>query len=114
MSNSKEATVTGLHKACPRSRSPVLHRPPITSGTFDYYRNQRGKPEGYASLSELADWPADLVVKMFSGPAGLIRRRRFENNLERGVVMHTDFSGKGSVETVMKILDKAAKDNSCM
>eukprot|EP00974_Lingulodinium_polyedra_P106916 10349944-Lingulodinium_polyedra.AAC.1 len=55
---------------------------------------------------ELLDWPLYVVKKLCAGPGVPRRVARLLCNLEHGCVLSTDFSGKGSVEACVRILDR--------
>ena len=74
---------------------------------------------GFDSAARLADWPRELIMRIFGSSRhssewdsrqAFLRRRRLEANLQHGLALHTDFSGKGSVEQVLHLLDLAGKD----
>ena len=87
-------------------------------------------PPGFQTIESLGNWPGEILGRFFgvaedeASPArahsshdakldhreAFLRRRRVEALLQRGVALHTDFSGKGSVETTLRSLDKAGKD----
>jgi ABC-type polysaccharide/polyol phosphate transport system ATPase subunit len=72
-----------------------------------------GIPEGYKSITELAEWPREKLIAIFGAgsPSGASqRRRRFESVLQYGMMMHTDFTGKGSVEQAMRMLGVTAEE----
>jgi hypothetical protein len=81
----------------------------VRGGTFDYFQQMQaaGIPEGYKSITELAEWPREKLMAIFGAdsPSGASQRRsRFESVLQYGMMMHTDFTGKGSVEQTMRML----------
>jgi hypothetical protein len=81
----------------------------VRGGSFEYFQQMQaaGIPEGYKSITELAEWPREKLIAIFGAgsPSGASqRRRRFESVLQYGMMMHTDFTGKGSVEQAMRML----------
>jgi hypothetical protein len=81
----------------------------VRGGTFGYFQQMQaaGIPEGYKSITELAEWPREKLMAIFGAdsPSGASQRRsRFESVLQYGMMMHTDFTGKGSVEQAMRML----------
>ena len=96
---------------------PVQGRAPrgVRGGTFQYLQQMRdaGVPEGYKTIADLAERPMEKLLAIFgedSPPGASPRRRRFESMLQYGMMLHTDFTGKGSVEQVMRMLGVAAED----
>jgi hypothetical protein len=90
----------------------------VVGGSVDYYTKFGTLPYGPASVEDFTDWPQITLKNIFGCPrdgplavvGAVVRRRRFERALEGGVAMHTDFSGKGSVETSLRMLSKAMQD----
>jgi hypothetical protein len=70
------------------------------------------QPSPIDSLEELLEWPKHIFLALFGdGVKGSVaRRRRFESVLGHGTVVHTDFSGKGSVEQAFRMMDVTVKD----
>ncbi|CAE7282990.1 unnamed protein product [Symbiodinium sp. CCMP2592] len=63
---------------------------------------------GFATVESLEQWPTELLLRIFGkeqGDTGFRRRRRLEAALQHGLVLHTDFSGKGSVEQMLRMFD---------
>ena len=79
----------------------------VVGGSFEYYIQQKNSREGPLDTAALGDYPHDFLERLFSGEAGFARRRRLEASLSRGTVVDTDFSGKGSVEVTLLLLDRA-------
>ena len=72
-------------------------------------------PKGFPTVESLEQWPTELLQRIFGkeqGDAGFRRRRRLEASLQHGLALHTDSSGKGSVEQMLRMFDVAAKDCS--
>ena len=70
---------------------------------------------GFPTVESLEQWPTELLQRIFGieqGDTGFHRRRRLEASLQYGLVLHTDFSGKGSVEQALRMFDVAGKDCS--
>ena len=72
---------------------------------------------GFETLESLDKWPTELLRRIFGGGGSsdskvmsFLYRRRLEALLQHGLVLHTDFSGKGSVEMAFRLLDIAGKD----
>jgi hypothetical protein len=95
----------------PKTPAPA-RAPGIVGGTFEYFAATEGIPSGYTSITELAEYPKSLFLALFGADvAGSApRRRRFESLLSHGLVLHTDFSGKGTVEQSFRMIDVTAKD----
>ena len=91
-----------------RTRSP----PPCLRprcGSVDYSSAKANVSKGPSDLRELSMWPEQILSDVMSHPGGCLRRRRLEDFLSNGIIMHSDFTGKGSVEATFKILGKVAK-----
>ena len=86
-------------------------------------RTEEAAPEAFQTLESLGQWPTEILARFFCSEQAdaddasqqhareaFLRRRRVEALVQQGLVLHTDFSGKGSVETVLRIMDKAGKD----
>jgi hypothetical protein len=78
----------------------------IAGGTPDYYAQYSHLIPGPRNPEELSRCPRSLLLSLFGGSSNdaVLRRRRFERILEGGFVLHTDFSGKGSIETAIAML----------
>ena len=83
----------------------------------------------FQTAESLGSWPSTILARLFSAPVedarfesfpddeltvrgAFLRRRRLEALLQDGLVLHTNFSGKGSVETCFAIFDKVGKDRA--
>ena len=104
-SRAETQAMAASSKARPRPRNNVV------GGSFEYYIQQKNSREGPLDTAALGDYPHDFLERLFSGEAGFARRRRLEASLSRGTVVDTDFSGKGSVEVTLLLLDRALKDH---
>ena len=95
----------------PKTPSPALPAN-IVGGTFDYFTATDGMPSGYTCVTELAEYPRGLFLALFGADVrgSAPRRRRFESLLSHGLVLHTDFSGKGTVEQAFRMIDLLSKD----
>eukprot|EP00974_Lingulodinium_polyedra_P115315 11154829-Lingulodinium_polyedra.AAC.1 len=97
-------------------RRPLGRAPQgVRGGSFEYYQAMKdtGIREGFDSIARLAAWPKEELLAIFgndSPPGATQRRRRFESILQYGMMLHTDFSGKGSVEQAMRMLAASAED----
>lgn len=93
------------------SSMPFKPNTSTIGGSFEYYACMEGMPKGPQTLPELASYPKQLFKQIFSKEDGSsMRRRRFEALIQHGVMLHTDFTGKGSVETTFRIMEWASKD----
>ena len=98
-----------------RSKMQDPVQPPkkkVRGASVDYLMCRAHLPEGPASLAELADWPA-WVAKVLcsphehmpaSRPDWQTRRDTMQTLLRFGLVLDTDFSGKGCAEVAMQCL----------
>ena len=98
-----------------RSKMQDPVQPPkkkVRGASVDYLMCRAHLPEGPASLAELADWPA-WVAKVLcsphehmpaSRPDWQTRRDTTQTLLRFGLVLDTDFSGKGCAEVAMQCL----------
>ena len=68
--------------------------------------------KGFATLEDLVNWPGELLQRIFGKdePDAFLRRRRLEAALMHGLALHTDFSGKGSVELCLELLSVVGKE----
>lgn len=87
---------------------PISLMQAVIGGTSDYFAAMHGRPNGPQTIEELSRWPATLLEKALSGDDGVQKRRRLETALQCGLVLHTDFSGKASVEVSLRMLGVAA------
>lgn len=64
---------------------------------------------GPASLAAFASWPKAVIEALTQGCDGdslasICRKRRLQNAVGSGIILHTDFSGKQCVETAVRML----------
>ena len=83
-------------------------------GSLDYHTAvaRAGVRIGPSTPLEFAQWPDDVVQRLFSddmahGPA---RRGRYEALVQQGHILHTDFSGQGCVEMCLQMAEVAARE----
>ena len=112
----------GLTKTVERAQAAIGMQPASKKarlGDSDPAR-QTGGPvlRGFQTAESLGCWPTEILGTLFGTVSeddlevrkAFLRRRRTEALLQDGVVLHTDYSGKGSVEAALRILDIAGKD----
>lgn len=79
-------------------------------GSIDYLAKSSGLRSGPASVTEAGNWPVAYLEQLVADSGGDVRKRRFEGCLQHGVVMHTDFSGRASVEAAFELLNVATNE----
>ena len=94
----------------------------LQQGYLDVVSGQEPHAEmamGFETLESLDKWPTEFLRRIYGGGdssdahvMSFLCRRRMEALLQHGLVLHTDFSGKGSVEMAFRILDIAGKEPS--
>lgn len=80
----------------------------VRGGSIDYLCCNSELPVGPTTVEEAADWPCSLLKSLMSGPQGHLRKRRLEAVWQDGLVLHSDFSGRGSVEVGHNMVASAA------
>jgi hypothetical protein len=78
----------------------------ITGGTFAYHQKvkETGLGYGFGTVAEYAEWPHWLVQQATQGPEGRARKARIEALLAAGIAMHTDCTGRMSIETAFRMM----------
>lgn len=79
-------------------------------GTLEYHIAAAGLKVGPGSVADLFTWPAHLVKDYLDMPGGRARLLRVASLLERGLVVHTDCSGRGTPESTLLLLDVALRE----
>ena len=97
-----------------RHSQRVVKRQRCKGGSARYKAAAAHLPPGPCSVEELGKWPEQIWADIF-GPSHMhheLRRRRLEHVLQRGEVMHTDFSGRGGPEFCRRIIEQLRMDSS--
>ena len=78
----------------------------LLGGSFAYHEKvkEAGFPYGFKNIEEYARWPHWLVEQALKGPLATARKRRLEALFSPGVAMHTDCTGRMSIETVFRMM----------
>ena len=71
----------------------------------------QGSDAGPKTIEEFADWPADYLKRLVTGPKGQLRKRRLESCCQEGVVLNSDFSGRASTEVAFNMLATAMQEH---
>lgn len=71
-------------------------------GTAEYYELCTF-PEGPATAAELADWPMLQLRQLSASTKGGCRLTRLESLYGAKLAVHTDYSGMGGPETVLRM-----------
>ena len=78
---------------------------------MEYFQKTQGLRSGPEDKEQLFDWPADLLGHLMRGRHSSRRLARLLHNLECGLVLSTDFSGKGSCEICLRMLGRAFENS---
>jgi hypothetical protein len=77
---------------------------------MDYYVRANALPNGPLNTSEFEHWPSRHVECMLAGNGGAVFKNRIESLYENGLLIHSDFSGKLSPETVFRLHQVAFRE----
>ena len=80
----------------------------LVGGSLDYMA-AANRPLGPQSFIELGSWPSDYLKWVVQSRR---RRARFLSTIQNRLVLHTQYSGKGSVEMCYKLLGIAMKEHN--
>ncbi len=92
-------------KAC-RLRPP----PSVVGGTFAYHArvSELGQRYGPSSIAEYAAWPVSYMATLLGeGERRAVRVSRFSLLFHAGIAMHSDCSGRMSVEVMFAMMGEA-------
>ena len=75
--------------------------------------SRAGRPQGPQCLRDVLSWPDMLLRRLVAYDAwcGTELARTFTKNMANGVVLTTSYSGMGSAEVALKMLERVAKES---
>ena len=80
-------------------------------GSSDYHAAGLGLKAGPSTLEDFSAWPTIMVKDFLSMPNGSARLSRVAAFVEKGLIVHSDCSGKCTPEAALEMMDVALQQN---
>ena len=80
-------------------------------GSSDYHAAGLGLKAGPSTLEDFSAWPTIMVKDFLSMPNGSARLSRVAAFVEKGLIAHSDCSGKCTPEVALEMMDVALQQN---